>query len=74
MAANLSTALRAVDAVPKVATIPADVVTLIDHENHARKVLDDNAQAYFCGAVAYHFQRKARGACVALAALAARRS
>lgn len=49
MAGNLSTALRAVDSVPKVASIPADVMTLIDHENHARKVLDDNAQAYFYG-------------------------
>ena len=35
--------------IPKVASIPAGVVTLIDHENHARKVLDDNAQAYFYG-------------------------
>ncbi len=35
--------------VPKVASIPAGVVTLLDHENHARQVLDDNAQAYFCG-------------------------
>jgi 4-hydroxymandelate oxidase len=34
---------------PKVASIPAGVVTLVDHENHARNVLDDNAQAYFCG-------------------------
>ena len=35
--------------IPKVALIPAGVVTLIDHENHARKVLNDNAQAYFYG-------------------------
>lgn len=49
MSANLSTALRAVDVVPKVASIPSGVVTLIDHENHARKVLDENAQAYFYG-------------------------
>jgi 4-hydroxymandelate oxidase len=35
--------------IPKVASIPAGVVTLVDHENHARNVLDDNAQAYFCG-------------------------
>ena len=49
MTANLSRALRSVDTVPKVAAIPAGVVTLGDHENHARKVLDDNAQAYFYG-------------------------
>ena len=35
--------------IPKVEAIPAGVVTLVDHENHARKVLDDNAQAYFYG-------------------------
>jgi 4-hydroxymandelate oxidase len=34
---------------PKVVAIPVGVVTLVDHENHARQVLDDNAQAYFCG-------------------------
>lgn len=49
MTAKLSTVLRSVETVPKVASIPAGVVTLIDHENHARKVLDDNAQAYFYG-------------------------
>ncbi len=48
----MNTTLRSVgagSAVPKVAAIPAGVVTLADHENHARKVLDENAQAYFCG-------------------------
>ena len=35
--------------ISKVASIPAGVVTLIDHENHARKVLDENAQAFFYG-------------------------
>jgi 4-hydroxymandelate oxidase len=52
MTVNMSTTWRSVSAdsaVPKVAAIPAGVVTLADHENHARKVLDDNAQAYFCG-------------------------
>ena len=52
MTANLSTALRSVDAVPKVAAIPVGLVTLADHENHARKVLDDNAQTYFYGGAA----------------------
>lgn len=52
MPTSMNTTLRSVgasSAVPKVAAIPAGVVTLADHENHARKVLDDNAQAYFCG-------------------------
>lgn len=49
MTANLNTALRSVETVPKVSVIPAGLVTLVDHENHARQVLDDNAQAYFYG-------------------------
>ena len=52
MPTSMNTILRSVgasSAVPKVAAITAGVVTLADHENHARKVLDNNAQAYFCG-------------------------
>jgi 4-hydroxymandelate oxidase len=52
MAAGINSKLRVVEEdspVPKVASIPAGVVTLIDHENHARKVLDNNAQAYYIG-------------------------
>ena len=35
--------------VPKVVKIPDGVVTLADHESHARTRLDDNAWAYFSG-------------------------
>lgn len=35
--------------VPKIATIPVGIVTLADHESHARTRLDDNAWAYFSG-------------------------
>ncbi|MES3010741.1 MAG: alpha-hydroxy acid oxidase [Pseudomonadota bacterium] len=34
---------------PQLATIPPGVVTLADHEQHARSVMDDNAWAYFSG-------------------------
>lgn len=37
---------------PGVHPLPAGVVTLADHEAHARTVLDDNAWAYFSGAAA----------------------
>ncbi|MDD2178276.1 alpha-hydroxy-acid oxidizing protein [Acidovorax sp. D2M1] len=33
-------------------TIPPDLVTLADHEQHARQQLDDNAWAYFSGGAA----------------------
>lgn len=36
-------------AVPAIAQLPAGVVTLADHEAHARSVLDDNAWAYYAG-------------------------
>jgi 4-hydroxymandelate oxidase len=36
-------------AVPALAQLPAGVVTLADHEAHARSVLDDNAWAYYAG-------------------------
>ena len=45
----MTAVLSNINAVPKVASLPAGVVTLTDHENHARHVLDDNAQAYFWG-------------------------
>jgi 4-hydroxymandelate oxidase len=45
--------------IPKVAVIPAGVVTLTDHENHARKVMDDNAYAYFCGGAGDEFTLQA---------------
>ncbi|MDO8767878.1 MAG: alpha-hydroxy acid oxidase [Burkholderiaceae bacterium] len=35
--------------VPQVATMPDGIVTLADHEAHARTRLDDNAWAYFSG-------------------------
>lgn len=35
--------------VPAVEAIPAGIVTLADHEQHARGRLDDNAWAYFAG-------------------------
>lgn len=35
--------------VPALATLPHGVVTLADHEAHARSVLDDNAWSYFAG-------------------------
>jgi 4-hydroxymandelate oxidase len=38
--------------VPVLATIPAGIVSLADHEAHARGVLDDNAWAYFSGGAA----------------------
>ncbi len=34
---------------PQLATLPSGVVTLADHEQHARGVMDDNAWAYFSG-------------------------
>ena len=52
MATGINSKLRVVEEgspVPRLASIPAGVVTLIDHENHARKVLNDNAQAYYFG-------------------------
>lgn len=36
-------------AVPALAQLPPGVVTLADHEAHARTVLDDNAWAYYAG-------------------------
>lgn len=38
--------------VPTLGQIPPGVVTLADHEAHARSVLDDNAWAYFSGGAA----------------------
>jgi 4-hydroxymandelate oxidase len=35
--------------VPALATLPKGVVTLADHEAHARSVLDDNAWSYYAG-------------------------
>lgn len=37
---------------PALQQIPAHIVTLDDHERHARTVLDDNAWAYFAGGAA----------------------
>ncbi len=37
-------------AVPGVQALPPGLVSLDDHEAHARTVLDDNAWAYFAGA------------------------
>ncbi|MDD2670432.1 alpha-hydroxy-acid oxidizing protein, partial [Zoogloea sp.] len=37
---------------PAIATLPPGVVTLGDHEAHARTVLDANAWAYFAGGAA----------------------
>lgn len=38
--------------IPAVETVPPGIVTLADHERHARKLLDDNAWAYFSGGAA----------------------
>lgn len=38
--------------VPQLTAVPTGVVTLADHERHARSVLDDNAWAYFSGGAA----------------------
>ncbi|RJG06628.1 alpha-hydroxy-acid oxidizing protein [Noviherbaspirillum cavernae] len=38
--------------IPAVQPIPSGIVTLADHELHARSVLDDNAWAYFSGGAA----------------------
>lgn len=38
--------------IPALNTVPPGVVTLADHEAHARQVLDDNAWAYFSGGAA----------------------
>ncbi len=47
------------NAVPVVSAIPLGVVTLSDHEAHARTLLDDNAWAYLSGGAADEITHRA---------------
>lgn len=47
------------NAVPVVSAIPLGVVTLADHEAHARTLLDDNAWAYLSGGAADEITHRA---------------
>ena len=47
------------NATPALASVPTGIVSLADHEAHARTQLDENAWAYFSGGAADELTRAA---------------